>query len=50
MDVPEGGEHFQRYPDKGIEEWHKAEGCFYGSDEEDEPSHKKKQKTTRRKK
>jgi len=41
VEVPEGGEHFQRYPDKGIEDWHKAEGLFYGGDEKEEPKPKK---------
>jgi hypothetical protein len=46
VEVPEGGEHFKRYPNKGIEEWHKAEGCFFG-DEEPKP---KKQKIEKKKK
>ena len=35
VDVPEGGEHYGRYPKKGIEEWHRANGRFYGGDEEE---------------
>jgi hypothetical protein len=41
VEVPEEGEHFKGYPDKGIEEWHKEEGCFYGGDEEEQPEQKK---------
>jgi hypothetical protein len=33
VEVPEGGDRFKRYPEKGIEEWHKDEGCFYGGEE-----------------
>jgi hypothetical protein len=51
VDVPKGGEHCQRFSDKGIEEWHKAEGCFYGGDEEEEEDKPevKKQKTSKKK-
>jgi hypothetical protein len=42
VEVPEGGDHFKHYPDKGIEDWHKDEGCFYG---EEEPKKKKPKKT-----
>jgi hypothetical protein len=48
VEVREGGKHFEHYPDKGIEKWHKDEGCFYGSDEE-ETSEPKKQKTSKMK-
>lgn len=41
VNVPEGGDHFGHYPDKGIEEWHKEHGCFHG-DENDEPETKKR--------
>lgn len=33
VEVPEGGDHFKRYPDKGIEEWHKDEELFCGGEE-----------------
>jgi hypothetical protein len=42
--VPEDGEHYQRYPDQGIEEWHKEHGCFYDGEGKEEPE-QKKQKT-----
>lgn len=45
VEVPKGGKHFKHYPDKGIEEWHKDEGCFYGGEgEEEEEAESKKQK------
>jgi hypothetical protein len=48
VEVPKGGEHCQRFPDKGIEDWHKAEGCYYGGEEEQQPK-PKKQKTSKKK-
>jgi hypothetical protein len=48
VEVPKGGKHFKHYPDKGIEEWHKVEGCFCGGDERPEPE-TKKQKTSQKK-
>jgi len=48
VEVPRGGEHCQRFPDKGIEEWHKAEGCFYGGDEEVEEEEKPEAKKQKR--
>jgi len=49
VEVPKGGKHFKHYPDKGIEEWHKDEGCFYGSGDEEEVPEPKKQKTSKKK-
>jgi hypothetical protein len=44
VEVPKGGKHFEQYPDKGIEEWHKEEGCFYGGNDEEGPEAKKQKK------
>lgn len=49
VEVPKGGKHFKHYPDKGIEDWHKEQGCFYDSNEE-ETSEPKKRKTSKEKK
>ena len=49
VEVPKGGKHFKHYPDKGIEGWHKDEGCFYGSGDEEEVPEPKKQKTSKKK-
>jgi hypothetical protein len=46
VEVPKGGKHFEHYPDKGIEQWHKDEGCFYGGDEEEIPE-SNEQKTSK---
>jgi hypothetical protein len=49
VEVPKGGKHFKHYPDKGIEEWHKEEGCFHGGNEEEGQPEPKKAKTSKKK-
>jgi hypothetical protein len=36
VDVPKTGKHYQRFPPLGIEEWHKKNGVYLGSDNEAE--------------
>jgi len=52
VDVPKTGKHYQHFPPLGIEEWHKKNGVFWGSDDEGEEEEKpaKKQKRTPKKK
>jgi hypothetical protein len=55
VDVPKTGKHYQCFPPLSIEEWHKKNGVFLGSDEEGEEEAEvekpaKKQKRTRKKK
>jgi len=49
VEVPKGGQHCKHYPDKGLEEWHKANGCFYGDEEEEDKPKAKKAKTEKTK-
>jgi hypothetical protein len=48
VEVPETGKHFKHYPNMGIEEWHKANGVFYGGQEEEEQDTKKRKRTNRK--
>ena len=36
------GRHYQHFPPLGIEEWHKKEGVFLGSDDDEEEDEKEK--------
>lgn len=53
VDVPKTGKHYQHFPPLSIEEWHKKNGVFLGSDDEGEEAVEekpaKKQKRTRKK-
>ena len=50
VEVPKGGDHYKHYPKLGIEEWHKAHGCFYGDEEETKEKEKEAETKKQKKK